>query len=175
MAGKCDIAIGLDASFNMVYISQKKLENAGIKNAFVVCGNACKMPFKDNFFDFALFIASLHNIKGRKNRVKALEEMKRILKPNGMGLISVWAKWQDKWRWYFIKKINILNIHGKEHGDIYIPWKKDGLQVMRFYHLYSLREFKKDIKRAGFVIEKIWSVKKVSKKYADNHFAIVRK
>jgi|Deesub1362A_J573_1020465.scaffolds.fasta_scaffold01078_10 ubiquinone/menaquinone biosynthesis C-methylase UbiE len=171
MAEKCKLAVGIDASIRMAEIAYKKVKEAKLKNVAVICGNACSLPFKDNFFDFALFIASLHNIKGRENRIKALEELKRILKPGGKALISVWSKWQDKWRKYFIKNI----FRWKEHGDIYIPWKKNGMNIMRFYHLYSMREFRKDIKKAGLKIEKAWSVKKKSKKYADNHFAVVSK
>ena len=171
IAEKCKIAVGLDASFKMTEIAYRKIKEKKLQNAFVICGDACKLPFKNDSFDFALFIATLHNIKGRENRVRALKELKRVLKPTGKAMISVWAKWQDRWRWHFIKK---LFVKKGEHGDIYIPWKKDGLDVKRFYHLYSMREFKKDIKKAGFVIEKIWSVKKAAKKYADNHFAIVK-
>ncbi len=164
---KSEMAVGIDKSYRMLEICKEK-----IKDALLVCGDACHLPFKDNTFDFALFIATLHNIKGRENRIKALKELKRVLKKNGKALISVWAKWQDKWRKHFIKE---LFKFWKEHGDIYIPWRKDGLNVMRFYHLYSKREFKRDIEKAGLKIDRIWSVKKVSKKYADNHFAIVRK
>lgn len=170
MANKTRIAIGIDASIKMIEICKKKI-NA--KNILLICGNACNLPFKDKKIDFALFIATLHNIRGKENRIKALKELKRVLKPNGKALISVWAKWQDRWRWYFVKEF-LKFWRSYEHGDIYIPWRKDGLNVNRFYHLYSKREFKNDILKAGLKIEKLWSVKKVSKKHADNHFAIVR-
>jgi len=169
LAEKAELAVGLDFSIEMLKICKEKLRN--ICNVLLVCGNACRLPFKDNSFDYAIFIAALHNIRGRGNRIKALVELKRILKPNGTALISVWAKWQDKWRWYFIKKL--FSFKG-EHGDIYIPWKKDGINVERFYHLYSKKEFKKDLIKAGLKIEKLWSVKKASKKHPDNHFAIVK-
>ena len=171
LAKKTDFAVGLDFSIEMLKICSEKIRNEKMSEVLLVCGDACRLPFKDNSFDFALFIATLHNIKGRNNRIKALVELKRILKPNGKALISVWAKWQDKWRWYFIKKLLSFK---EEHGDIYIPWKKDGINVERFYHLYSKREFKKDLLKAGLKIEKLWSVKKVSKRYPDNHFAIVK-
>lgn len=171
LAKKTDFAVGLDFSIEMLKICSEKIRNEKMNNVLLVCGNACRLPFKDNSFDYALFIATLHNIKGKDNRIKALVELKRILKPNGKALISVWAKWQDKWRWYFIKKLLSFK---EEHGDIYIPWKKNGINVERFYHLYSKREFKKDLLKAGLKIEKLWSVKKVSKRHPDNHFAIVK-
>lgn len=172
MAEKCDFAVGLDSSLEMIEISKRKTE--GMDNVVLVCGNACSLPFKENFFDFAIFVASLHNIKGRKNRIVALKELMRVLKKNGRAIISVWAKWQDRWKKYFLKDFFYF-FHGREHGDIYVPWKKNGLDIKRFYHLYSLREFRKDIKESGLKIERLWSVKKASIKNPDNHFAIVFK
>lgn len=163
---KKGFAAGIDISFNMLLIAKEK-----IKDGILVQANAERLPFMNNFFDYALFIAALHNIKGRKNRINALKEMHRILKKNGRAMISVWSKWQDRWRMHFL----IQSLYKwKEHGDIYIPWKRD-VYVKRFYHLYGMRELKKDIIKAGFNIIKAWSVKKVSKKYPDNHFIIVEK
>ena len=159
-------AAGIDISFEMLKIARRKA-----RNALLVQADAINMPFRENTFDYALFIASLHNIKGRENRIRALKEMKRVMKEGGEGIISVWAKWQDRWRRHFA--IQAL-YKWRELGDIYIPWKR-GVKVERFYHLYSMRELKKDIRKAGFEIIRAWSVKKVSKKHADNHFVIVRK
>lgn len=166
MRGKC-LAVGADISFRMLEIAR---ERAG--DAFLVCCDACSLPFSDESFDNALFIATLHNIEGREGRRKALRELRRVLKKDGRALISVWAKWQDKFIFYFIKKIFRP---WKEHGDILIRWKKNGKEIMRFYHLYTMRELRKDLKESGFKIEKAWSVKKASKWLKDNHFVIVRK
>jgi tRNA (uracil-5-)-methyltransferase TRM9 len=167
MSGRA-IAVGMDSSAEMVKIASR---NAGKKASFVV-GDASAIPFKSSTFDFALFIAALHNIRGQGGRVKALEEMGRVLKDGGGGLVSVWSRWQDRWRTHFLR--NALTLRIKNFGDIVIPWKMD-VEAMRFYHLYSMRELKKDAKKAGLEIVKSWSVKKTSKKHADNHFIIVRK
>lgn len=166
MEKKCD-AVGADISFSMLEIAKEK-----VKNAFLVCCDARNLPFFDETFDSALFIATLHNIKGKEDREKALKELRRVLKKDGKAIISVWAKWQDRFIFHFIKKF----FKGKGiDGDIFVPWKKDEEKIERFYHLYSMREFKKDLKESGFKIEKAWSVKKASKWFKDNHFAIVRK
>ncbi|MCD6572887.1 MAG: class I SAM-dependent methyltransferase [Thermoplasmata archaeon] len=159
------MAAGIDIAFNMLLIAKKK------SNALLVQADAIHLPFPSHIFDYALFIAALHNIKGRENRIKALKEMNRVLKKNGTAIISVWSKWQDRWRRHFMLQ---ALYKWREFGDIYIPWKR-GEHVERFYHLYGMRELKKDVKKAGFEIIKAWSVKKVSKKHADNHFIIVRK
>ena len=162
---KNGMAVGIDISFNMLKIARKN-----VKDAILVQANAIHLPFHSNTFDYAIFIAALHNIKERNNRIKALKEMRRILKKGGMAMVSVWSKWQDRWRRHFALQ---AIYKWKELGDIYIPWKPANVQ--RFYHLYSMRELKKDAKKAGFEIMKAWSVKKASKKHPDNHFVILRK
>ena len=166
MAGKCD-AVGADLSFSMLEIAREK-----VGDVFLVCCDARNLPFLDETFDNALFVATLHNIEGKEGRIKALRELRRVLKKDGRAIISVWAKWQDRFILHFIKKF--FKRQG-EHGDLLIPWKKNGKEIMRFYHLYSMRELKKEIKESGFEIEKAWSVKKASRFFNDNHFAIVRK
>lgn len=161
-------AVGMDSSAEMVKIASR---NAG-KGASFVVGDASAIPFRNNTFDFALFIAALHNIRGRKMRAKALREMGRVLRDGGEGMVSVWSRWQDRWRIHFLKEALTLRI--KNFGDITVPWKR-GAKAMRFYHLYSMRELKRDARKAGLEIVKAWSVKKASGKYADNHFIIVRK
>ena len=161
-------AVGMDLSPEMVKIAR---ENVG-GNALFVVGDASSLPFQSDTFDFALFIAALHNIRGRGRRVDALREMGRVLKGGGEGLVSVWSRWQDRWRMHFLKMLFTFRI--RDFGDIIIPWKRD-VEAMRFYHLYSMRELKRDAKKAGLKIAKAWSVRKASKKHADNHFIIVRK
>ena len=90
-------------------------------------------------------------------------------------MISVWSRWQDKYRIYFIKNL-FFNIKKKnEFGDIHIYWKKDNLNIPRFYHLYSKKEFIKDIKKSGLKILKIYKIKLATNKYFDNYFALVEK
>ena len=60
-------------------------------------------------------------------------------------------------------------------GDIDIYWRQHGLNIPRFYHLYSKKELQTDIKQAGLDIIKIEGVKYFSKKYYDNYFAIIKK
>ena len=96
----------------------------------------------------------------------------RILKSDGKALISVWSKWQDKYRNYFIKKY-LLNKSIREFGDIFIYWRKNGINVPRFYHLYSKIEFLNDINKSGLKLLSIEGVKLNSNKYIDNYFAVV--
>ena len=56
----------------------------------------CDPGFEENSFEFLLVIASFHHLDTEDKRKKALQEMNRILKPDGRILVSVWSKTQPK-------------------------------------------------------------------------------
>ena len=100
---KVENVIGLDLSKNFLKIIKNKKIKNNIKNINLIHSNFSYLPFKNNSINAALFIASLHNIYGKNERIKSLTELNRILKKNGIALISVWSRWQDKYRKHFIK------------------------------------------------------------------------
>ncbi|MDH7517029.1 MAG: methyltransferase domain-containing protein [Candidatus Thermoplasmatota archaeon] len=173
-AKQCKNAIGVDISSKLLGIIKKKLLENNLKNTVLLYSDATSIPIKDGSVDAVIFVASLHNIKGRDNRVKALKEIKRVMKKGGKALISVWSRWQDKYRKQFFKKW-FTQIGKSEFGDIDICWRQHGLDIPRFYHLYSRKEFIDDIKKSGLKIEKIENIKIASKKYPDNYFVVVTK
>ncbi len=173
-AKQCKNAVGLDISRKLLYIVKNKILENNLNNTILLHSNAVNIPIKDDSVDAVIFIAALHNIKGRDNRVQALKEIRRIMKEDGKALISVWSRWQDKYRKQFFKKW-FTQIGKSEFGDIDIYWRQHGLDIPRFYHLYSKKEFLKDLKEAGFKILEIQDVNIHSKKNADNYFATVKK
>ncbi len=74
---------GLDISHTFVEIADKKATEAGVHVDFRQ-GNASSMPFADDTFDFLLCRAAFKNFG---QPVRALQEMCRVLKPGGRGLI----------------------------------------------------------------------------------------
>ncbi len=167
---KCKTVIGLDISRNLLKITQKKIKGKK-QNALFIHGNLVNIPIKKDIFNAVLYIAALHNIKGRNNRIQSLIEVKRILKDKGKALISVWSREQEKFRNCFTN----TSSNEDESGDIQIYWKQNKLNVPRFYHLYTKEEFIEDINQSGLEIEQIIEAKIQSKKYTDNYFAIIRK
>lgn len=97
-----------------------------------------KLPFKDNFFDYCLCLASLHHLN-KGDADKTLKEIYRILKKDGQCLISVWNKYP---RFIFRKK------------ETYISWKKKDKIYHRYYYLYNFLEFKKLLLKNNFNIIK---------------------
>ena len=79
-----DFAItGLDISHTFVEIASHKAAEARVKVDFEQ-GNASSMPFADDTFDFLVCRAAIKNFA---DPVRALQEMRRVLKPGGRGLI----------------------------------------------------------------------------------------
>ncbi|AJF62371.1 MAG: Methyltransferase type 11 [archaeon GW2011_AR20] len=100
--------------------------------------NLDKLIFKDNFFDYALMLASLHNLETKEKRINALKELYRISRKDGVALITVWNKWQLKF--LFRKK------------DTLIPWHQKGKVYYRDYHLFNYFELKNLLKKVNFEI-----------------------
>ena len=74
---------GLDISHTFVEIARQKAAEAGVRVDFKQ-GNASNMPFASETFDFLLCRAAFKNFG---QPVRALQEMCRVLKPGGRGLI----------------------------------------------------------------------------------------
>ena len=73
-------AIDIQTDF-FPYILKYKLKNLILKKMDVQ-----KMNFKDGFFDLSLCLETLEHVK---NPEKAIQEIKRVLKKDGIGIISV--------------------------------------------------------------------------------------
>ncbi len=172
-ANHCKKVLGLDVSKELLRIVQKKLYENKLGNVDLIHSDAVNIPLKNNIVDAGLYIATLHNISERYRRIKSLKEINRILKPDGTAVISVWSRWQDKFRQLFIKKFT-TGFGKNQFGDINIYWRQHGLNIPRFYHLYSKREFQKDLTQAGLEILELKGVKIHSKKHSDNYFATVK-
>lgn len=130
---------GIDISSKMIELARKYAVKYGF-NPMLKQADARKIPYPDGFFDFVIAVASIHHIKGEAERLKALEELKRVLKPGGEAFITVWNKWQPKF-WFKPK-------------DTQVPWKSKEGMLYRYYHLFSYREAEKLARKAGFEVIK---------------------
>ena len=103
-----------------------------------------KKDFKKDMFDCGLFIAALHCLENSDKRLRALNELYRVLKPGAEALISVWNS-EDK------RFDSVRN-----EKDIYMSWKYEGNVYMRYYYLFDKKELIDLIERAGFEILEIY-------------------
>jgi len=97
-----------------------------------------QLPYPDNYFDWAISVATYHHIKGKQERLKALNELMRVLKPGGEAFITVWNRWQPGF-WFKPK-------------DLYVPWRKKDKTLYRYYHLFTYAELENLVRKAGFSI-----------------------
>ncbi len=74
---------GLDISHTFVKMAAKRAAEAGVEVDFKQ-GSASKMPLQSNGFDFLLCRAAFKNFA---DPVGALQEMSRVMRPGGRGLI----------------------------------------------------------------------------------------
>ena len=83
--GKCNEITGLDISEDFVQIAKENAQKAGVfEKIKFLQGNVAKMPISNNEFDFIICVAAFKNFK---KPLAALEEMFRVLKPEGTALI----------------------------------------------------------------------------------------
>ena len=122
---------GIDFSEKMITIAKKEVKKSKFKVA-----NSEKLPFKANSFDYCLFLRTLPTIKSKENRLKAIKELRRVLKKNGKVLISVWNKKTSE-------------------KEVLIPWPVGKRIYHRYYYMYSSREIKDLLKKNGFKILRI--------------------
>ena len=137
-------SIGVDSCPEFVEIVKAKGLN-------VVLSDMTQLPFKSNSADAIMCIASFHHLSTPKRRLSALIEMRRVLKPGGRMLISVWSKNQPK-DTDEKKKF-------PEYGDVIVPWMDKYKNVIceRYYYIFQKEEIEKMFWDVGFqIVEHKW-------------------
>lgn len=81
--------VGSDSCMEFSEIAAKMGHNV------VSCDNQ-NLPFRDSCFDAVISVGVIHHFASVKRRIKALEELYRILQPGGMMLVYVWAFEQEE-------------------------------------------------------------------------------
>ena len=130
---------GIDISAEMIKLAEKYSRKFDFIAKLTVADAKC-LPFDDATFDQVISIASYHHIRGKETQQKALDELRRVLKPGGEAFITVWNRWQPRF-W----------LSGKEAA---IPWRTKEKTFYRYYHLFSYPELERLVKKAGLTIIK---------------------
>jgi len=145
------IFYGVDFSEKMLDFAEKNAKKGKMKTKLFK-SEAEKLPFRDSFFDSAIFISTLHCIDTKEKRKKALAELYRVLKPKAEAMVSVWDK---------KAKRNI----SPEAKEGFVIWKKNNKRLERYYYFYDKEELKKELKECGFkILKRKYPKEKHSKK-----------
>ena len=157
--------IGIDNSIELLKIALEDLKdsdqytNNEINFIQIVLADLRFLPIRLNVIQNIFSVASIHHIRHKFERQGAIKQLFNLLKDNGYILITVWRKWQKKYKSYFFydwfRRI-ISSTYKRERymegldefGDKYISWKisSEKKKYNRFYHFFSKHEIKKLIK-----------------------------
>jgi ubiquinone/menaquinone biosynthesis C-methylase UbiE len=118
---------GVDFSENLI---KKDIEKYG--NHFKTA-DILSLPFSEEKFDSVWAIAVLHHIPTLELRKRVLNEIKRVLGPNGRVIATCWKIKS------FFKKDIFIPFHGKK----------------RYYHVFSKREIRRLFEGGGFKIKEL--------------------
>jgi tRNA (uracil-5-)-methyltransferase TRM9 len=97
-----------------------------------------ELPYGNDSFDFAIAVATFHHLETADGRLRAFQELYRVLRPGGEAFITAWNRWQPRF-WF-------------RQRDILVPWRRRDRTLYRFYHLFSFGEGEALARRAGFEV-----------------------
>ncbi|MFW9989118.1 MAG: class I SAM-dependent methyltransferase [Candidatus Odinarchaeota archaeon] len=182
--------IGLDISLEIIKIAKINLKDINQFSQYesnfiqLILGDIASPPFRENSLHNIYSIASFHHLKKFNTRKNTILQIFTQLKNKGYLILTVWRKWQIRFRNYFFYdwfkrklsvnyKKNQRNIGLEEFGDKYIPWtlSKEQQTFKRFYHFFSKHEIRKLLKKLDIIEFKITG----GPTEKDNFFVLARK
>ncbi len=146
---------GIDQSDALIGIAKEKFP----KVAFDV-GEMTTLPYPDHSFTVVLCVAAFNHLPDEHTRLQTLAEMKRVLKPGGVILMTNWnvlsdnaEKYIEKGKWQIVED---------DRQDVLVPWlTPEGKKLGdRYYHGYEISELYDLCIRAGMVVEQQYYTKK---------------
>tara|TARA_B100000945_G_C20185168_1_gene504236 strand:+ start:71 stop:688 length:618 start_codon:yes stop_codon:yes gene_type:complete len=127
--------LGIDNCDKFVAICKDKGLN-------VMLSNITDIKLDSNIADGIICIAVFHHLSTEEHRIEALKEMKRLLKPGGKILLSVWALEQPE------KTRRTFN----HYGNNIVIWNSYGKVYERYYYIFKIDEIKRLFKYAGLML-----------------------
>jgi|TARA_B110000259_G_scaffold188436_2_gene247403 SAM-dependent methyltransferase len=109
------------------------------KGLEVYNSNITRINLKSELADGIICIAVFHHLSTVEHRIEALKEMKRLVKPGGKILISVWS----------INQPANSKRHFNNFGNNIVIWDSYGTNYERFYYIFEVNEIKELFKSVG--------------------------
>ncbi|MCX7911869.1 MAG: class I SAM-dependent methyltransferase, partial [Dehalococcoidales bacterium] len=126
---------GIDISAGMLHQARRFAAKYRL-DVSLVRGDAVCLPYADGSFDHAIAVATYHHIPREADRLMALRELYRVLRPGAEAFITCWHRWQVR---FWLKQ-----------RDVLVPWRTEEGVFYRYYHLFSFGELERLVKQAGF-------------------------
>ena len=133
MIGNHHTFIGIDNCNKFVDICKKK-------GNLVLNSDMTQINLPDNSADAIICIAAFHHLNNLNDRINALNEMKRLIKPNQKILLSIWSINQPK----------KTRVTFEKYGDVFVKWNH---KHIRYYYIFEINEIKNLFQKVGLLIE----------------------
>jgi tRNA (uracil-5-)-methyltransferase TRM9 len=155
--------VAVDISTGMLGLAVRRIKETGFTSSVqFIKADAASLPLRDRSFDACVYVAALHHLPSRQDRLKSLEQVSRCLRNGGRALISVWAFEQER----FKEKMEDQAGRNEGFGDVMVPiTSKNGNVIERFYHLFIEGELEELVEGCGLGIERHF-------KSHDNYFVV---
>ncbi|WP_240532065.1 class I SAM-dependent methyltransferase [[Mesomycoplasma] collis] len=144
----------LDNSNAMIEQANKLVKNKNLNLKFLL-QDACNLKFDNESFDNAIFAFNgWPGIVEEKNRIKVLKEVYRVLKKDGIFILS--AHDRDELKYNKFRNLNLKNcpeLKMRKYGDLIY---KNQENICDFIHLYTINElFNLIVKKTKFKVLEI--------------------
>jgi len=147
--------LGIDFSENLISIARKKYPQANFKTADISKSETFNNLGK---FDVCFCVAVLHHFPTRKSQLKLLSNVYKVLKKDGILVLTVWNLWQKKFWKLHCQQLGWKIKKGFQMKWLKVPYKiSDGTRtvkkVNRFCYAFCLKELKGLLKESSFNIK----------------------
>lgn len=116
----------MDISDKSINMAKKNIESLGLKAENYICGDALYLNFlEDNSYDGILLMGPMYHVQSKEDRIKILENCKRVLKPGGIILIA------------YINSLGVLKVGLSD-------FPQEFKNIDKIYELFDEKEFSKE-------------------------------
>ncbi|QIO22686.1 class I SAM-dependent methyltransferase [Haloarcula sp. JP-L23] len=137
LADVADRVLGLDASRTLLCEARDRIG----PRVSLLQGDATRLPLRADSVDLAIYVATLHHLPTAADRRASLDELARVLRPDGRALVSAWSTAHDRFD---------APADAETGFDTTVDWTLPGGEtVPRFYHIYAPAEFERDVAASG--------------------------
>lgn len=148
--------VGVDSSENLINLAEKKYKGT---NAKFFVSDIFNLPFSKDSFDCVISLAVFHHIPSKQNRQKFFKEIKKVLKKDGILILTVWNLWQNSKAINLLFKYTFLKLFRKsdlDFFDIFYPWRNSKRELLgkRYLRFFSIKDLEKLAEAGGFKIIK---------------------
>lgn len=146
LAPHVDRVVGIDASRRLLDSGRDRAIDRGfVDRLALVQADASTLALVDGCVDLAVYVATLHHLPTRTDRLASLDELARVLAPGGRALVSAWSTAHDRFE--------EASPDDEVGFDTTVDWTLPGGEVVeRFYHIYAPAEFEADLEASGLSI-----------------------